>query len=125
MRALEGPCSGGADRRRAIGLPEDCGSALGTIGGGNHFCELQVVQEDAGLAAFGVDPGLVCLLVHSGSRGLGNRVLETVLARGDLGLDAESAAAYRSGHDLAVAWAVLNRHVIAGRAAAVSIGAQS
>ncbi|MEO1316593.1 MAG: RNA ligase RtcB family protein [Pseudomonadota bacterium] len=117
LRALEGPCSGGADRLRAIGLTEDFGAALGTIGGGNHFCEVQVVQEDTGLAAFGVDPSLVCLLVHSGSRGLGNWVLETVLARVDLVMDAECEAAYRSSHDHAVAWAVLNRQVIAERAA--------
>eukprot|EP00798_Chlamydomonas_sp_ICE-L_P030703 gene30700-35730_t len=51
---------------------------LGTVGGGNHFAELQVVEEvvdkDA-LVAMGIDPGQLLLLVHSGSRGLGQQVL--------------------------------------------------
>ena len=50
---------------------------LGTIGSGNHFIELQVVEqlfdEDAA-AAFGLRQGQVTVLIHSGSRGLGHQV---------------------------------------------------
>jgi tRNA-splicing ligase RtcB (3'-phosphate/5'-hydroxy nucleic acid ligase) len=50
---------------------------LGTMGSGNHFVELQVVDEvlDAGTAqAYGLEEGQVTVLVHSGSRGLGHQV---------------------------------------------------
>jgi release factor H-coupled RctB family protein len=52
--------------------------ALGTIGGGNHFAELQRVQEVLDASAFkrfGLGKQQLVLLVHSGSRGLGEGVL--------------------------------------------------
>ncbi|HEX2520572.1 MAG TPA: RtcB family protein, partial [Terriglobia bacterium] len=50
---------------------------LGTLGSGNHFLEIQVVEElfDVPLAeGFGLHLGQVVVLVHSGSRGLGHQV---------------------------------------------------
>ncbi|HEY9384895.1 MAG TPA: RtcB family protein [Gemmatimonadales bacterium] len=50
---------------------------LGTIGSGNHFVEVQVVDEifHAGYASvFGLQPGQVAVLIHTGSRGLGHQV---------------------------------------------------
>ena len=50
---------------------------LGTMGSGNHFVELQVVNEvlDPETAeVFGLSPGQLTVLVHSGSRGLGHQV---------------------------------------------------
>jgi tRNA-splicing ligase RtcB len=50
---------------------------LGTIGSGNHFVEVQVVDEvfDAGrAAAYGLEPGRMTVLIHTGSRGLGHQV---------------------------------------------------
>jgi tRNA-splicing ligase RtcB len=50
---------------------------VGTLGGGNHFLEVQVVERiyDARAAsAMGLREGLVTVLVHSGSRGLGHQV---------------------------------------------------
>ena len=50
---------------------------LGTMGSGNHFVELQMVQEvmDAETARiFGLAPGQLTILIHSGSRGLGHQV---------------------------------------------------
>lgn len=50
---------------------------LGTLGSGNHFLEIQVVEEvlDAEIArAFGLFPGQVVIMIHSGSRGLGHQV---------------------------------------------------
>jgi tRNA-splicing ligase RtcB (3'-phosphate/5'-hydroxy nucleic acid ligase) len=56
---------------------------LGTLGGGNHFLEIQVVDTlyDAPLArAFGLtEVGQVCLMIHCGSRGLGHQVCEDAL----------------------------------------------
>jgi len=53
-------------------------SALGTIGGGNHFVELQAVEEILDTSAFRkLDLGKqqLVVLVHSGSRGLGESIL--------------------------------------------------
>lgn len=50
---------------------------LGTLGAGNHFAEIDVVDEifDEELArAFGLFPGQVVLQIHCGSRGLGHQV---------------------------------------------------
>src|SRR5262249_28003505 len=95
--------------------------ALGTVGGGNHFAELQAVEEVVDAAEFkrvGIEKEQLALLVHSGSRGLGERVLRDYVEehRGD-GVPADSTAAqeYLRGHDLAVLWAWANRALIARR----------
>ncbi len=50
---------------------------LGTLGGGNHFIEVQVVEaifDEAAARALRLTPGRVTVLVHTGSRGLGHQV---------------------------------------------------
>jgi tRNA-splicing ligase RtcB len=50
---------------------------LGSLGGGNHFLEVQVVEQvvDAEAAtSMGLAEGQVCVMLHSGSRGLGHQV---------------------------------------------------
>ena len=50
---------------------------LGTIGAGNHFVEVDVVEEifhPEAAKAFGLEPGLLVILIHTGSRGLGHQV---------------------------------------------------
>lgn len=50
---------------------------LGTIGSGNHFVEIQHVTEvfdPEVAAAFGLEAGMVTVLIHTGSRGLGHQV---------------------------------------------------
>jgi tRNA-splicing ligase RtcB len=57
---------------------------LGTLGSGNHFLEIEVVEEicdSAAAAAFGLEKGQICVLIHSGSRGLGYQVCDEFLAR--------------------------------------------
>jgi tRNA-splicing ligase RtcB len=52
-------------------------SQLGTLGAGNHFIEVDVVDEiyDQNAAdAMGVRPGLVVVQIHTGSRGFGHQV---------------------------------------------------
>jgi len=60
-------------RAKKRGLPQ-----LGTLGAGNHYAEIQVVDEiyDPFVAKkMGVDQkGQVCIMIHSGSRGLGHQV---------------------------------------------------
>jgi tRNA-splicing ligase RtcB len=53
------------------------GPQLGTLGSGNHFIEIQEVEEvyDEKVAdAFGLFEGQLALEIHSGSRGLGHQV---------------------------------------------------
>jgi tRNA-splicing ligase RtcB len=55
----------------------------GTLGSGNHFLEVQVVdriEDDAAASAFGLREGQITVLIHSGSRGLGYQVCEDHLA---------------------------------------------
>jgi len=50
---------------------------LGTLGSGNHFVEVQQVAElfdPVAAKAFGLCPGKVVVLIHTGSRGLGHQV---------------------------------------------------
>jgi tRNA-splicing ligase RtcB len=50
---------------------------LGSLGSGNHFLEVQAVQDvyDAGVAeALGLQPDLLCVMIHCGSRGLGHQI---------------------------------------------------
>jgi tRNA-splicing ligase RtcB len=56
---------------------------LGTLGGGNHFVEVDVVDAifDASAAdALGLRSGQITVLVHTGSRGLGHQVCTDFLA---------------------------------------------
>ncbi|EQD26665.1 protein belonging to Uncharacterized protein family UPF0027, partial [mine drainage metagenome] len=59
---------------------------LGTLGSGNHFLEVQEVQEvfhpDAA-KAFGLAPGQVVIMLHTGSRGLGHQVATDYIQRFD------------------------------------------
>lgn len=56
---------------------------LGTLGGGNHFIELQeVVAVEVGspAAAWGLFPGQLVVMIHSGSRGFGHQVGEEYMS---------------------------------------------
>jgi tRNA-splicing ligase RtcB (3'-phosphate/5'-hydroxy nucleic acid ligase) len=55
----------------------------GTLGSGNHFLEVQVVDAilDEDVAkVFGLELNQVCVMIHSGSRGLGYQVCDDALA---------------------------------------------
>ncbi len=75
----EGGCLKGADpskvsfKAKERGLPQS-----GTLGSGNHFLEVEVVEEiyePAIARSMGIqEVGQVLLLVHTGSRGLGHQV---------------------------------------------------
>jgi len=54
----------------------------GTLGSGNHFIEVQVIDTiyDAELAeSFGLEENLVTVMIHSGSRGFGYQVCDDYL----------------------------------------------
>lgn len=123
LSGLDGPWDGDhAAALAAEGVPLDLDSpALGTVGGGNHFAELQAfeqVADSAALTALGLDPSRLVLLVHSGSRGLGEAILRAHADRyGASGLadGSAEAAGYMRRHDQAVAWGRANRAAIASR----------
>eukprot|EP01133_Synstelium_polycarpum_P007055 gene7055-8206_t len=77
-RMLNADPSKVSERAKKRGLPQ-----LGTLGAGNHYLEVQVVDEifDTGAAKkMGVDRvGQVCIMIHSGSRGLGHQVATDAL----------------------------------------------
>jgi tRNA-splicing ligase RtcB len=67
-----------SERAYARGLDQ-----MGTLGSGNHFLEVQVVQEIFDLQtarAFGLFEGQVTIMVHCGSRGFGYQVCDDYLA---------------------------------------------
>lgn len=50
---------------------------LGTLGAGNHFLELQQVEEifdEKTAKVFGLEKGQITIMIHCGSRGLGHQV---------------------------------------------------
>lgn len=49
---------------------------LGSLGAGNHFLEVQVVDsvhDERAAHTFGLAAGMVCVMIHCGSRGLGHQ----------------------------------------------------
>ncbi|MGW4500418.1 RtcB family protein [Micromonospora sp. NPDC004336] len=83
---------------------------VGSLGSGNHFLEVQAVEEvydEAAATAFGLRAGQVCVMIHCGSRGLGHqictdyvRAMEKVMARHGIHVpDRQLACAPVSSHE--------------------------
>lgn len=150
LRGLEGPWRTQRDREvwlsnhnaKSCSAGEQWDKLLGTIGAGNHFAEIQVVEESCSAPEDGdskhkLKEGEVVLLVHSGSRGYGGDILqrytsttgagEETAANNDDGgvaafksrisIAAEEPLAknYLAEHDRACDWASCNRDLIALR----------
>jgi tRNA-splicing ligase RtcB len=61
-------------RARQRGMPQ-----LGTLGSGNHFLELQVVEkifDEEAAKKMGLFVGQVCVMIHCGSRGFGHQIAD-------------------------------------------------
>jgi tRNA-splicing ligase RtcB len=82
--AEEAGCLGSAEPDAVSETAVERGaSQLGTLGSGNHFLEIEVVEQiylPEMAARFGLEIGRVTFLVHSGSRGLGYQVCDESLA---------------------------------------------
>ncbi len=66
-----------SERAIARGLPQ-----LGTLGAGNHFIDIMVIDEiyDKDTAkVFGLEKGKIGIMIHCGSRGLGHQVASDYL----------------------------------------------
>ncbi|KAJ4343126.1 hypothetical protein N0V95_006741 [Ascochyta clinopodiicola] len=126
LRGLEG--SWRTQEHRELWLQDGEGScaagekwdgSLGTIGAGNHFAEIQVVEKSAAASddPLALHQDDVVLLVHSGSRGYGSSVLKKYTADSHVSLEEGSleAVQYIEEHDKACRWAKANRDLIALR----------
>ncbi|WP_433061119.1 RNA ligase RtcB family protein [Dactylosporangium sp. CS-033363] len=102
-------------------IPAGYTDQLGTVGRGNHFVELARVQ-DAFAERAGLHERDLVLIVHSGSRGLGERILREHTEVHGAG-PAENAEQYLQAHDEAVRWGSLNRRLLAERVA-LALGAE-
>lgn len=102
-------------------VPSPWDKALGTIGRGNHFAELQKVEKvycEKSFAQCSLEKNQLLLLVHSGSRGRGESLLRSHTdIHGGAGILAteEPCTSYLQEHNRAVTWAEANRALIAKR----------
>lgn len=80
----EGGCLRGADPDLVSDRAKERGSTqVGTLGSGNHFLEVDVIDEiylAEEAEVFGLRQGNLALFIHSGSRGLGYQVCDDFLA---------------------------------------------
>ena len=117
-----------SDRAKERGAPQ-----LGSLGAGNHFLEIQVVDQirDAHAAEImGVFEDQVVVMIHSGSRGIGHqtctdhlRTIDGLMRKLDIHvpdrqlacvpLDHPAAQDYLEAMDAAGNFAKANRHVLA------------
>lgn len=106
---------------------------LGSLGAGNHFLEIQVVQSvhDAEAASvFGLEEGMVVVMLHTGSRGLGHqtctdhlRTMGASMARHGIDVpdrqlacvpvQSDEGAAYLQAMATSANFAWANRHILA------------
>ena len=84
-RVEERGCMEGADPSKVSRRAKDRQlREMGTLGSGNHYLELQVVDEIFDIraaAAFGLELGEVLVTIHCGSRGLGHQIGTDYLQR--------------------------------------------
>jgi release factor H-coupled RctB family protein len=96
------------------------GYHLGTIGKGNHFAELHLINEVKDYTFFkqlGLDENSLYTLIHSGSRAFGQIVFDKVAGQYNpsKGLSVTQASIYLQEHDRAVIYAKQSRQQIAKR----------
>ncbi|MFK3790720.1 RNA ligase RtcB family protein [Pseudomonas piscis] len=110
------------EEREQLGLPVTGHEhSLGTIGGGNHFAELQQldqVYDTEALQVLELNPKALLLLVHSGSRSLGEAILRRHVdqhGHQPLEVDSVAGAQYLQQHNEALRFAEANRRLIAER----------
>ena len=80
----DGGCLGGADPEQVSARALERGKQqLGTLGSGNHFLEIETVEEifdETAARVFGLHKGQIVIMIHTGSRGLGYQICDDYLA---------------------------------------------
>ena len=74
-----------SDRAKKRGAPQ-----LGSLGSGNHFLEIQRVEEihnEEAAKRMGIEKGSVTILIHCGSRGFGHQVCSDYLRTSESALE--------------------------------------
>lgn len=122
LQGLEAPWSGDAKSWLKNRSAETAFlDALGTIGHGNHFAELVKIVSINDKTVFEklcLQDNCLFLIVHSGSRGLGESLLRDHTDRfqdGSLKAGSSEASVYMERHNRVLAWAKANRELIAHR----------
>jgi tRNA-splicing ligase RtcB len=112
------------------------GAQLGSLGAGNHFLEVQVVDDildPIAAAAFGLRHGTITVMIHCGSRGLGHQtcqdhldVMGFAMARHGISVpdrqlacvpvDSTEGRAYLGAMAAAANFSWANRHILAHEA---------
>jgi tRNA-splicing ligase RtcB len=126
--------SAGADPGMLSDLALRRGSKqIGSLGGGNHFLEIQVVDEVLDRRAaevFGIEEGAVCVMIHCGSRGLGHqtctdhlKTMGSAMSRHGIEVpdrqlacvpvDSAEGSSYVAAMNASANFAWANRHVLA------------
>jgi tRNA-splicing ligase RtcB len=115
-------------RARERGRPQ-----LGTLGAGNHFIEVEVVErifDDEAARAMGLAEGCLTVLIHCGSRGFGHQIctdavrsLQSAVKKYGISLpdrelvcaplDSPEGRSYRAAMECAANYAFANRQVLA------------
>jgi tRNA-splicing ligase RtcB (3'-phosphate/5'-hydroxy nucleic acid ligase) len=76
-------CMSEADPHMVSGKAKDRGvNQLGTLGAGNHFLEIQIVEkiyDTERATVFGLTEGQVVIMIHCGSRGVGHQICSDYL----------------------------------------------
>jgi len=116
-----------SDKAKKRGIPQ-----LGSLGSGNHFLEVQKmdkIYDESTAEAFGIEEGMITVLIHTGSRGCGHqicsdylRVMDKAAKRYQLDLpdrqlacapvDSEEANNYFKAMSAAANYAWTNRQMI-------------
>jgi tRNA-splicing ligase RtcB len=133
-RCEEGGTSEGADPDALSDLAVRRGERqIGSLGAGNHFLEVQVVDrvaDEAAAGAFGLLEGMLCVMIHCGSRGLGHqtctdhvRILGGAMARHGIAVpdrqlacvpvESDEGRDYLAAMNASANFAWANRHVLA------------
>lgn len=95
-----------ADARKVSARAKKRGlTQMGTLGAGNHYAEIQVVDDiydEQGAHTLGLFRGQIVVMIHSGSRGLGHQVatdalqtMETAMRRDEIHLNDRQLACAR------------------------------
>ncbi len=134
LHTEESGCLPGADPGQVSPRARERGrEQVGSLGAGNHFLEIDVVEEiddPAAATAFGLRPNQVVVQIHCGSRGYGHQVcddyvksLQSAVHKYGLSLpdrelvcaplDSPEGRAYYGAMACAVNYAFVNRQVLA------------
>lgn len=74
----DGGCMKSADSEKVSQKAKNRGEPqLGTLGGGNHFLEVQMIDkiyDEETAKQFGLREGMVTVMIHTGSRGCGHQI---------------------------------------------------